>query len=327
MYLFSHVLQSEIEGESSGPESEGETEYGGENPEPIRAGLPRPEWLNRNVKLLNSDGVLVGAGLVRNCDPSDCVDSQPLGSEDVGILILESFAEDFVPAGWKYSLRRWSSRATDCDGVSLFDLGRVFEEQVQGDRRVGPKRQYRTTRVRQRMRSDKLQRLTSEQSLFEVSTKACCMRRCTRKISPEVVKSLRHEMWSSDHKLRSHIKLEVHRHVRRGGDRKYVLLENDEVCLKGWMIIMAVSKTEFYRQRANAGLGVRSSHHGNRGTKKRRAGTRQASASLACIVEASADLMPHRFRTLPSGERVVERVLPAGTKWKDIRGKLNEVRL
>lgn len=89
---------------------------------------------------------------------------------------------------------------------------------------------------------------------------------------------------------------------------------------------MSVSKTEFYRERANARLAVRSTHHGNKGMKKRRASTRQALASLACIIDACADMMPHRFQTLASGKRVVERVLPAGTKWKDIRGRLNEVR-
>lgn len=321
-------VQDDVRGDISATESDVQGDFDGDIPQPIRAGLPRVEWLNRSVSLISSEGVLVGSGIVRNCHASDCVDNRPLGTEDVGILVLESLRHDLLPADWKYSVRRWSSKNATSDGVSLYDLGRAFEEQAHaratGELR-GPKRQYNTSRVRQRMRSEKLERLTSDQALWEVASKTCCLRRCTRRISVDVVKSLRHEMWSSDHKLRSHIKLEVHRHVRRGGDRKYVTLENDEVCLKGWMIIMAVSKTEFYRQRANAGLGVRSNHHGNRGMKKRRPGTRQASASLACIINASADLMPHRFRTLPSGERVVERVLPAGTKWKDIRERLNEV--
>jgi hypothetical protein len=43
------------------------------------------------------------------------------------------------------------------------------------------------------------------------------------------------------------------------------------------------------------------------------------------MIECSADLMPHKFRILPTGERVVERVLPAETKWKDLQHRLNEV--
>lgn len=38
-------------------------------------------------------------------------------------------------------------------------------------------------------------------------------------------------------------------------------------------------------------------------------------------------MMPHMFWTLPFGKKIVERVLPAKTKWKDIEDeeKLNEV--
>jgi hypothetical protein len=37
------------------------------------------------------------------------------------------------------------------------------------------------------------------------------------------------------------------------------------------------------------------------------------------------DLMPYKFCTLPSRERVVERVLLSGTKWKDLQHRINEV--
>jgi hypothetical protein len=43
------------------------------------------------------------------------------------------------------------------------------------------------------------------------------------------------------------------------------------------------------------------------------------------MIECSTDLMPHQFWTLPTRERVVERVLPAGTKWKDLQHRINEV--
>jgi hypothetical protein len=35
--------------------------------------------------------------------------------------------------------------------------------------------------------------------------------------------------------------------------------------------------------------------------------------------------MPYKFRTLPTGERVVERVLLARTKWKDLQHRVNEI--
>jgi hypothetical protein len=70
---------------------------------------------------------------------------------------------------------------------------------------------------------------------------------------------------------------------------------------------------------------MRASHHGNWGTQKRRIATQQAFASLFAMIECSVDLMPHNFRTLPTGERVIERVLPVGTKWKDLQHHVNEV--
>ena len=70
---------------------------------------------------------------------------------------------------------------------------------------------------------------------------------------------------------------------------------------------------------------MRASHHGNWGTKKRRATMQQAFASLFAMIECSADLMPHKFRTLPTGKRVVKRVLPTRIKWKDLQHRVNEV--
>lgn len=68
--------------------------------------------------------------------------------------------------------------------------------------------------------------------------------------------------------MRSHIKLDIHQHVCCGRDRKYITLENEEVCYKVWMSIIAVSKTVFYRQHGSANLGVWSSYHGNKGIKE-----------------------------------------------------------
>jgi hypothetical protein len=35
--------------------------------------------------------------------------------------------------------------------------------------------------------------------------------------------------------------------------------------------------------------------------------------------------MPHKTRTLTTGEKVVEKILPIGTKWKDILLDVNAV--
>jgi ribosomal protein L34E len=147
----------------------------------------------------------------------------------------------------------------------------------------------------------------------------------TQHFPRHAVKVVQTKMWSGDHALRKHMKLEVHRNAYEVHGHKVVSLEGHEVCLNTWSIIHSVSRADFYRFKGYSTHGMHTSHHGNRGTKKRRVATRQACASLAAMIEGVANLMPHKFRTLPSGERVIERILPSGTKWKDLQHHINEV--
>ena len=50
------------------------------------------------------------------------------------------------------------------------------------------------------------------------------------------------------------------------------------------------------------------------GFKKPREAIRQTTATLATIIVPLADAMPHKTRTLSTGENVVKKVLPIGTK-------------
>ena len=79
-----------------------------------------------------------------------------------------------------------------------------------------------------------------------------------------------------------------------------------------------MSKADFNRQVAYVKEGRRSRHHGNVGLKKLRKATRQGTATLATIIVPFADAMPHKTHKLTTGEKIVEKVLPTGTKWKDI---------
>jgi hypothetical protein len=175
------------------------------------------------------------------------------------------------------------------------------------------------------MSTTRLERKLYENSIHSVARENCCPMSCTQHFPREAVKIVRIEMWSGDHALRKHMKLQVHRTAYEVDDRKVVSLEGCEVCVNAWSIIHSVSRDDFYRFKGYAARGMRASHHGNRGTKKRQVATRQACTSLSAMIEGATDLMPHKFRTLPSGERVVERVLPSGTKWKDLLHRINEV--
>ena len=53
------------------------------------AGLSRAKWVNLDVMLLNDSGVAVAEGICCNTYPQDCIDENPLGPEDFGVMILE----------------------------------------------------------------------------------------------------------------------------------------------------------------------------------------------------------------------------------------------
>ena len=87
----------------------------------------------------------------------------------------------------------------------------------------------------------------------------------------------------------------------------------------------AISKADFHRFRKYSASGRRSQFHGNSGTKKPREAILQASATLSTIIVPLADAMPYKTRTLSSGKKIVQMVLPTGTKWKNILTDINEV--
>jgi hypothetical protein len=115
-------------------------------------------------------------------------------------------------------------------------------------------------------------------------------------------------------------------HVLPGCSAKVITLSGQNVCEKAWRHIFAVSKTTFYRNRSEFKNDMRPRDHENLNMKRSRTSTQQATATLSTILEDKANMMPHKARTLPNGSRVVEMVLPRGTKWKKFLGTINEVR-
>ena len=112
--------------------------------------------------------------------------------------------------------------------------------------------------------------------------------------------------------------LEVHGqlHALLGCSMKVVTLSGGDVCEKTWRHIFAISKTTFYKYRLEFKCGIRPRDHGNLNTKRNHISTQQVTTTLWTLLEDKADMMPHKARTLPNGTRVVEMVLPHGTKWK-----------
>ena len=297
---------------------------------PLCAGYGREKWVGLDVVLLNDLGVPVANGICRNSDPRECVDANPLGLHDVGVCILNSLRPLEVPLTWRFSLRRWPLRRVLHEEVSLWDHGRRHEQVqstlISNTRPRKGLRRYDSSRVPPEDKERRRDRVLGDDSIRLVSAKDCCAKRCCQIFPREKIKSLRQEMWLADFRMRSAKKLEVHRNLHLDAHgHKVVTLENVEVCCTAWYTIHAVSKADFYRFRKYSSLGRRSRFHGNAGTKKPREATLQASATLSTIIVPLADAMPHKTRTLSTGEKVVQMVLPTGTKWKNILTDINEV--
>ena len=74
-----------------------------------------------------------------------------------------------------------------------------------------------------------------------------------------------------------------------------VTLEGEDVCLVAWRHIMGVLETTFYCYAGYASEGRPTQKHGNNGLFKPQAHIVQATATLRCILDRSADHMPHRL--------------------------------
>jgi hypothetical protein len=79
-------------------------------------------------------------------------------------------------------------------------------------------------------------------------------------------------MWQdSDVRLRTHVKLDVHRQFHNDGNgNRVVTLEGVNVYSTTWQLIMGVSRATFFRYAEAAASGDRARHHGNVGSKKPR---------------------------------------------------------
>ena len=300
------------------------------DPIPACDGLPRSDWKDRDVVLVNMHGVEVADAVCCNVDPTDCIDQYQLGSDDIGVVIMSSLNQTEVDETWRFSLRRWPLRQVLYNGVSLYDHDRRYKE-IQSEllANLRPRkgsRKYDSIRAPRTTLEAKREKLVKDEHIRQVATKDCCASLCCQMFPRDKIKALREEMWLADFRFRSSKKLEAHRNMHVGpGGRKFITLENIDVCANAWFTIHGVSRSDFYRHGKYALEGRRSRYHGNLGSKKPREATRQAAATLSNIIVPMADAMPHKTRTLPTGEKVVQMVLPTGTKWKDILVDVNDV--
>ena len=145
--------------------------------------LLKAEWMNLDVAFLNDTGIVVAEGICHNTHPQDCIDENPLGPEDVGVVIFESLVHSEVDPTHRFSLRRWPLRNVTIDGVSLRDHEqRHIQTEMEPQSNMRPRkgrRKYETLVCPAPSATDcKRQRLLGEESIQEVVTNDCFVHRC-----------------------------------------------------------------------------------------------------------------------------------------------------
>ena len=173
----------------------------------------------------------------------------------------------------------------------------------------------------------KKESLLTPEAIISVAAKICCRQNCLQPFPRGQIQAIRSQLHvHGGVYFRKSRLLEVHRqtHLDRNG-REMITLGGVEVCPTAWCAIHGVSRATFYRYKGMAQEDKQPEHHGNLGLKKPRTHTLQATATLRLMVEKEADAMPHKLRTLESGEKVSSMVLPSAFRWKDKLKEINDV--
>lgn len=287
--------------------------------------IPPRHWVGRTVTLHNTMGDCIAEGLVRNLRSSALVGSlSPLDDSQVVVQVSNTFAKEEAPDEWRYSFKSWPIKQVYLDGVSLYNHSArnaynswMIEHSRPLDSRS---RQYDSSSRNPPLPvSRNAEFLMTPQSINAVASNTCCSQNCVQHYPREKISILRLRMYDKTTvQFRNHIKLDVHRQFHKDvSGRNVVTLEGIDVCPLAWMKIMGVSSSTFYRNAKYAAEGYAAQPHGNTGLRKPRSHTVVATATLGAILDRHADQMPHKSYILPSGEKVISKVLPANFKWKE----------
>jgi hypothetical protein len=296
-------------------------------------GLPRSQWITKCVLLKDDNSDSIAFGICHSVCPNLVLGSDgPLGPTRVAVQIVDVLLVEDRTCDWMFTLRTWNIKYAFYNGASLYDHDQVaiykktLEDSKSKKRESGRLYEY-SARPKVPMRITKAERLLSMEDKYLVSSHMCCKSNCVQPFPREKILAIRNQMWrDSDVRLRRHVKLDVHRQLHNDNNgNRVVMLEGINVCSTAWQLIMGVSRATFFRYAEAATSSDRGRHHRNYGSKKPREHTVQAIATLRCLLEKSADHMPHRSTTLANGESVVMKTLPSSFKWKDTLPALNSM--
>ena len=268
-------------------------------------------------------------GLICNTNPLDCVDNNILGDEDVGVIILNPTG-NVISRDWENTLHRWPLALTKFEGHTLAEILMAHHNATHEDtsrRRLLGKRRYNTARITAPRAPGKRIWGATEEGAQMLSTVDCCKEHCCQLFARPLLISIREHYFALPFNARKLIALAVFQTIHRQehSGRETVVVEGRTVCTRAWMNIYMISRAQFNRNKTESLMGVRARDHGNTGTKKPRANTVQAQATLGVLVEGRADSMPHMTRTLPTGEKIGTEMLPVGTTWTNLLEEVNDL--
>jgi hypothetical protein len=167
----------------------------------------------------------------------------------------------------------------------------------------------------------------STQSINSVSSIVCYKKNCVQPFPRAKIQALRSQFFQEGGQyFKIHRLLDVHRQIHHDSlGNEMIRLEGIDVCPIAWYTIMGVSKATYYRWKVNANKRMHVDQYGNVEMAKPRAHILQATTTLRLLLEQSTDHMPHKTRTLETGEKVVFKCLPSSWRWKDSLPELNIV--
>jgi hypothetical protein len=280
------------------------------------------------------DGNNIADAVIVNCDPNDCVDEEGrLGDLYLGLLITNC-NYNLGDQRMLFKIIRWSVQFVFYDAVSMYDIGRQFTAEQDEVRRLygersGKRRYSSVLRCRREIGFRKKDICVSNYAISQVSTVDCCERGCLQYFPRDLIKILWYEMHWGVRKDKATKCLDVHKCIQLCPEmkKKYVMVEDRKLCLYAWRMIHDIKERTFDRYASDVKKNKRPQEHGNLGKHKSSEATKQATATLRIMLEGTADMMPHKQRTLPTGERVGKKVLPTGTRWNHYLKNVNLVSL
>jgi hypothetical protein len=171
-------------------------------------------------------------------------------------------------------------------------------------------------------------RKTQPEEIRKVSSELCCLARCCQLFCHEDTLAVRTKFYLKSFEDRRDYGIAITSQVHfpdGSRKRKFVTLQEKEVCSTAWQKIHGIPKSTFYAYASLYNCGVVNPSHGNHGVKRPRPATVQAMGSIKAIIQDTADQMPNQYRGIGHGREDNRKMLSAGSSWKQIREDANVV--